>query len=989
LIALPVLAAILIALAVVVATTSWGAGLFPSAGYSYRIAYIGDSPDGRRYLFTVKPDGSGAIQISDVGIAEESFEWSPDGSRIAFTGRGPDNTDIFMVNQDGSNLTDLSEAFPLNPYYPIPYSYLDRDPTWSPDGARIAFARDDNRDGLGVYVMNSDGSDKRLVTEKSLCEHVKHTKWSPVGSSVLFECSRGEGVWKILLVDVDTGELTDVSPDGAHSRDPQWSPDGLQVVFRSDVSGEDEWYMVGSDGTGMRHIFQDGDVAISGEVKWSPDGSKLLFTRRFLEGDDRDKELWTMNVDGSNQTRLTFNDYTDWQAEWSPDGKQIAFYSNRGDKGEWRIVVINANGTGERVVSSGYHDEILPQWSPARLPVPTPVITPTHTPTPATDVATKLPPVSGGGQLPGTMEVAQNWTPDYPGAFGLMAQCQQHGHNYVFVRSHDQVHLLEIGPDGLPHTSGTYIQRPEHIRSMACDGRVLALSSSVEGNPTYLYDISDIRDPSLVNVYWGGLDVLDVEDGRVYIRGDGEEYGLNGPLVIITDIHDLSTVTEFHLFPDAFQVYIWAMDVKGGIAYVSCYGRTLEDPRKAEHFNYLELVDVSDPGAPRSLGRVEAMGSMVRVANGYAYTMSDGIGIQIADVSDPANPRKVGELPGWPPDIGTSTGIREPAGMLCDGDRLYALAWGGDWGVNRWRLLVVDVSDPSKPVETGRIQGSTGACSMWLQGQRVMVVDMYGISVIDVADPGAPRETSRYPAGSAPDSVYLDGQYAFLFLGSGLFVLDLAGPAPRLAAFEDMDPILVVNHEGDVFKVRASRSNGEYQVDLSDPEHPVVEELKDEAVRPEYPPVGSYTYHMTCGKLWVEDAQGGDVTQVRLVESDCSGEWDVAVRDDYAYVVGGGDMYIFDASDPVSPRLVSYAPFVQSSGDVQEYQARIRIEGDHAFVLHRGGLWVLDLSDSESPSVVAYYATDARAIDVDAVGGRIALVNADGSFTLLRYDLVR
>ena len=217
LIVLPIILAILIALAVLAVTTSWGQGFFSSAGYSYRIAYIGDSPDGSRQLFTVKPDGSGGIQVTDVGLAEESFEWSPDGSRIAFAGRGPDNKDIFVVNPDGSGLTDLSEAFPLNPYYPIPYSYLDRDPTWSPDGSRIAFVRDDRR-GIGVYVMNDDGSEKRPAIALSLCDQVKDPKWSPVGSDVLFECDRSEDSWGIFVVDVDTGQV-------------KWSPDGSKLLF--------------------------------------------------------------------------------------------------------------------------------------------------------------------------------------------------------------------------------------------------------------------------------------------------------------------------------------------------------------------------------------------------------------------------------------------------------------------------------------------------------------------------------------------------------------------------------------------------------------------------------------------------------------------------------------------------------------------------------------------------------------------------------------
>jgi hypothetical protein len=268
-----------------------------------------------------------------------------------------------------------------------------------------------------------------------------------------------------------------------------------------------------------------------------------------------------------------------------------------------------------------------------------------------------------------------------------------------------------------------------------------------------------------------------------------------------------------------------------------------------------------------------------------------------------------------------------------------------------------------------------------------MVVDSCGISVIDASDPGQSREVDRLLVGIAPEAVYLEGSYAYLFLYSGLFVLDLGTAAPRLASSRYWAPIEVVRKEGSIFKVRTLVYPGNRTVDMSDPEHPAIEQLKDESVRPQYPTIGTYVYHMSCGKLRVEDSQRSTVAEVRLAESDCSGEWDVAVGESHAYVAGGGNLYIFDASDPVSPKLLATQALGRSSGVVQEEQARVRVEGNYAFLLHRGGLWVFDLGDPEMPAEVAYYSTEAVAMDVDADGRRIALVDNDGTVTLLQYDL--
>jgi hypothetical protein len=276
---------------------------------------------------------------------------------------------------------------------------------------------------------------------------------------------------------------------------------------------------------------------------------------------------------------------------------------------------------------------------------------------------------------------------------------------------------------------------------------------------------------------------------------------------------------------------------------------------------------------------------------------------------------------------------------------------------------------------------------MWLHGDSLVVLDRYGVSVIDVSNPEQPRKVKRLPAGTDPKAVYLDGSYAYLFLSSGLFVLDVASPGvPELLSFQDIGPVHVVRREGGAYQVRGDSEKDNCEVDLSDPKHPSITKPGPHSILPERPILESYTYRASCGRLRVEDTQGNRVIQIRLAKSDCGDEWDVALGQGYAYVVGGGTLYVFDTSDPASPKRVAEKLLPQAHETFQEKQARIRVEGRYAFVLHNG-LWVLDLQSPEAPVEVAYYPTNARAMDVDAEGRRIALVGEDGTFTLFQYDL--
>ena len=116
--------------------------------------------------------------------------WSPDGSKIVFqrsvpaARRRPANFEVFVVNSDGTGLTNLSN----NPGSPT-VGNSDSQPSWSPDGTKIAFQS--NRLGNpDIWVMNADGTGARPLTANSLAEE-SAPEWSPDGQQIAFQSDRG------------------------------------------------------------------------------------------------------------------------------------------------------------------------------------------------------------------------------------------------------------------------------------------------------------------------------------------------------------------------------------------------------------------------------------------------------------------------------------------------------------------------------------------------------------------------------------------------------------------------------------------------------------------------------------------------------------------------------------------------------------------------------------------------------------------------------
>ncbi len=293
----------------IVPTPVPGSARPPAPPRTNRIAFECGAGGGSS-IFVINADGSGLTQLTDSGATEDDPAWSPDGQQIAFLSArdSPDpifatNTEIYVMDTDGSNQTRLT----FNPA-------RDHSPAWSPDGQRIAFVSFDGTNS-DIYLMNPDGS----------------------GLARLTHLEGWEG-------------------------DPSWSPDGRRIAFTAEVPADPKYpsnseiFVMDADGSNWVRLTNN--EAQDRNPAWSPNGEKIAFESER----DGDLEIYVMNSDGSDQKRLTFRSGYDSNPTWSPYGQWIAFWSNR-DR-TFEIYMMDTGGLSVSRLTPLMSGCARPAWSP-------------------------------------------------------------------------------------------------------------------------------------------------------------------------------------------------------------------------------------------------------------------------------------------------------------------------------------------------------------------------------------------------------------------------------------------------------------------------------------------------------------------------------------------------------------------------------------------------------------------------------------------------
>ena len=262
---------------------------------------------------------------------EVALAVSPDGAAILVgrTVETPAGAREQLVLREGGGARPITPA-----------SGRARNPAWSPDGAWFAFEADLDAFSDIYRAERAGGPPVRLTADVA---GNYEPAVSPDGAHVAFVSSRDR-----------QAEVYRMAPDGADPvrlpaapRDewaPRWAPNGSLVAVLSDERGRDELFVMRPDGTDRRRLnaSRDGPEAevLEGEPAWAPDGRTLLYSTRARGGAS---QIWSVDVASGAHRPLTGPDDASYGPTFSPDGRWIAFVSER--DGDPEVYVASADGS--------------------------------------------------------------------------------------------------------------------------------------------------------------------------------------------------------------------------------------------------------------------------------------------------------------------------------------------------------------------------------------------------------------------------------------------------------------------------------------------------------------------------------------------------------------------------------------------------------------------------------------------------------------------
>ncbi|MBI1826796.1 MAG: PD40 domain-containing protein [Planctomycetes bacterium] len=323
------------------------------------------SPDGTRIVFRSERDGGGLFVMGATGesprrLTDFGFDpkWSPDGQRVAFATEG-------IINP--LSRSTISAIWTIDLATGEKKKITDGDavqPSWSPHGNRIAYwvvwQKGGQRD---IYSISANGGEPVAVTSDQATDWFP--VWSPDGRFIYFDSDRGGSmnIWRI-AIDEQTGrplgKCEPVTSGVTAAGQPSLSSDGRLIAFTATVQTANIERLNIDPVTSVVQGLPQPISHLTGRIEYasvSPDGEWIACTTT-----DRQEDLILLRKDGSERRQLTNDIYKDRGPAWSPDGKRLAFYSDR--SGKYEIWTINFDGSNLTQLSRTTDSSItFPRWS--------------------------------------------------------------------------------------------------------------------------------------------------------------------------------------------------------------------------------------------------------------------------------------------------------------------------------------------------------------------------------------------------------------------------------------------------------------------------------------------------------------------------------------------------------------------------------------------------------------------------------------------------
>ncbi len=276
--------------------------LMPAVPFAGKIVFQSNlDGDNEIYLLTEQ----GLLQLTHNTWDDSYPKWAPDGEHIAFTANPRGNHDIFVMKADGSEIRPITDS-PAN----------EIEPSWFPDGSQLVFTLETKRMLRKTYALYAvrlqTRKRRRLIPEFDNSHGLAHL--SPDSTGVTFTGKRMMG-WDVAVCDLLSQQV---------------------------------------------HFLDEGGKSC--RARFSPGGDKLAYVSSKADGKG---DIWMMNPDGTEKTRLTERDETyDYFPSWSPDGRFVVFNSStqHDHDGDWALYIFEVQtGRTSLLFDSGGSD-VFPDW---------------------------------------------------------------------------------------------------------------------------------------------------------------------------------------------------------------------------------------------------------------------------------------------------------------------------------------------------------------------------------------------------------------------------------------------------------------------------------------------------------------------------------------------------------------------------------------------------------------------------------------------------
>lgn len=311
------------------------------------------SPDGKSIAFIRNfPDHNEIILIPALGGAERklyekasyaSVSFSPDGNFLAHANLDTSKNEagIFSINLQTNEKKQVT--FPEN-------KIVDHTPRFSPDGKKLAFIRHFSSFDREIFVVPTEGGEPRQITKDNV--RIYGLAWNNDNKKLFFTSFRDANRLNLWQVSLSGGELQLIPTGSKELQSLAVSPDGKTIAFAEETADENIWEI---DGKQSRTLIRSTRADHSPQL--SPDGNQIVFAS------DRtgNYEIWIADADGKNQRQLTNSENSKGSPRFSPDGKFIVYDAQSTDKTD--VYIISANGGESKKLMESDKNGFLPAWS--------------------------------------------------------------------------------------------------------------------------------------------------------------------------------------------------------------------------------------------------------------------------------------------------------------------------------------------------------------------------------------------------------------------------------------------------------------------------------------------------------------------------------------------------------------------------------------------------------------------------------------------------